>query len=150
MTPLAGRLVAEFPGRTPDELFRLAADIEGYPAFIPWCRSARVLREDGDERLVDNHFALGPAEMHFLSRAVARRPERLDIAAADGPFRSFRLIWQFQPIPGGCRVAAEYRVVFRSPLLQGLARLAVHEIERRVLKHFRARAAEVYGGAPAG
>jgi coenzyme Q-binding protein COQ10 len=150
MTPLTGRFAADFPRWSPDQLFRLAADIERYPDFIPWCKSARVLSEDGTERMVDNHFGIGPLDMHFLSRTVTRAPDSLDIAAADGPFQDFRLIWRFLPAATGCRVEADYQIAFRSPMLHGLAGIAIHEVERRVLKRFEERAAEVYGGGQPG
>lgn len=150
MKALNGHVSADFPGRSPDQLFRLAADIERYPDFIPWCKSTRVLCVDGAEQVVDNHFGIGPIDMHFLSRAVARAPDRLDIAAVDGPFTSFRLIWHFAAQESGCRVEAEYSLAFRSPMLQGLARLAIREVERRVMARFAQRAAEVYGAVQAG
>jgi len=150
MKPLTGRFAADFPNWSHEQMFRLAADIERYPDFIPWCKSARVLSEDGTERVVDNHFGIGLAEMRFLSRAVTLAPDSLDIAAIDGPFESFRLIWRFAPAETGCRIEADYQVAFRSPMLQGLASLAIHEVERRVLRRFEERAAEVYGGIQPG
>lgn len=148
MTALAGCFAADFPRWSCDQMFRLAADIERYPEFIPWCKSARVLSEDGGERVVDNHFGAGPVDMHFLTRSVAAQPHRLDIVASDGPFRSFRLIWTFTPAPGtgdGCRIEAEYELSLRSPILQGLARLMIGEVERRLLRNFEQRAAALYG-----
>lgn len=146
MKPLSGRFAADFPRWSPGQMFRLAADIERYPAFIPWCKSARVLSEDGVERVVDNHFGIGPVDMRFLSRAVTRAPDSLDIIAADGPFENFRLIWRFTAATTGCRVEADYEIAFRSPMLHGLAGIVIHEVERRVLRRFEERAAEVYGG----
>jgi len=143
---LSGAFSADFPRFRVDQMFAIADDIESYPRFIPWCRSARVLSRDGDAREVENHFGAGPADIAFRSHAEAQAPERLTITAVDGPFRRFSLVWTFTPLaPGGCRVRAEYVVEFRSHLLQGLARLTIREVQHRVLRKFRDRAAEIYG-----
>lgn len=146
MSAITGTIAADYPRHSCDELFALASDIEQYPRFLPWCKSVRVTRtgEDGI-REVDNHFGAGPADMAFRSRAIATPPNRLEITSDDGPFRRFVLIWSFTPrSEGGCRVRAEYVVEFRSGVLQGLARLGVHRVERSVLRRFRDRARTVY------
>lgn len=146
MAALRGGFSADYPRYSCDQLFALATDIESYPTFIPWCRSARVLSRDGAVREVDNRFGAGPADLGFRSRAVEDPPHRLAITSGDGPFRRFELIWSFTPLAGGgCRVRADYVVDFRSGWLQGLARLTVHEVERRVVRKFRDRARAVYG-----
>ncbi|HSV29863.1 MAG TPA: type II toxin-antitoxin system RatA family toxin [Candidatus Omnitrophota bacterium] len=142
---LSGGFSADFPRFTREQLFAIATDVERYPAFIPWCKSARVLMDDGGLREVDNHYGAGPADLAFRSRAVATPPDRLEITSTDGPFRRFSLTWTFTDLEQGCRVRADYVVDFRSGLLQGLARLTIREVERRVLKRFRDRAAELYG-----
>lgn len=147
MRPLAGAVSADFPDSDRARLFELAADIESYPGFIPWCRSARVLSRDGAVWEVDNHFGAGPVDVTFRSRAVPTPPERLEITSTDGPFRRFRLVWTFTPLPGGgCRVAADYAIEFRSPLLGLLGGLGAAEVARQTMARFRARAKSIHGG----
>ncbi|MGE5503320.1 MAG: type II toxin-antitoxin system RatA family toxin [Actinomycetota bacterium] len=136
----------DFPRLDAARLFALAVDIESYPQFLPWCRSARVRRRDGGVLDVDNHFGAGPLDVRFCSRAVAEEPTRLEITSEDGPFRRFRLVWLFEPqADGGCRVLADYELSLRSPLLQSLARLSMPELERKVARRFRDRARMLYG-----
>ncbi len=147
MAAIAGRVAIDFPAYSPDQMFALAADIERYPEFIPWCRSARVLSRDGGVWLVDNHFGAGPVDAGFRTRAVATPPERLEISAEQAPFRHFHLEWRFEPLAGGgCRVVARYDLAMRSPLLHGLARLAAPEAARKAIRRFEDRAATLYGG----
>lgn len=146
MLPVSGRVTADFPHYSAEQMFALAVDIERYPAFIPWCRRAQVLARDGDTLEVDNHFGAGPLDAAFRTRAVAHAPHRLEITADQSPFRSFRLEWLFEGLAGGgCRVVAEYAVVLRSPLLHGLARVAMPEASRKIIHRFQQRAAELYG-----
>ncbi|MBI5165632.1 MAG: type II toxin-antitoxin system RatA family toxin [Magnetospirillum sp.] len=127
-------------------MFDLAVDIERYPDFIPWCRRARILTRAEGRLGVDNAYGAGPIEVAFRSQAVFTAPERLEITAADGPFRRFRLLWLFVPLAdGGCRVRGDYAVEFRSALLQGVARMGAAEAERRMMATFRNRARRLYG-----
>lgn len=145
MLPVTGRVTAEFPHYSAEQMFALAVDIESYPHFIPWCRRARVLSRDGDVLEVDNHFGAGPLDAGFRTRATATPPHRLEITADQAPFRTFRLVWTFEPLPGGgCRVGAEYDLSLRSPLLHGLARMAMPEASRKIILRFQERAAALY------
>lgn len=148
MSAVTGRVTAEFPAFAREQMFGLAADIESYPEFIPWCRRARVLSRDGGVWQVDNHFGAGPIDAGFHTRAEPHPPDRLTITADQAPFRHFRLDWRFEALPGGgCRVVAEYDLSLRSPLLHSLARLAMPEATRKIIQRFRARADALYGGA---
>lgn len=153
MSAVTGQAAADFPRFSPDQLFALAVDIERYPAFIPWCRHARILSRapltsnDGDVLEVDNHFGAGPLDAGFRTHAVAHPPHRLEITADQAPFRHFKLVWHFQARPdGGCRVVAEYDLALRSPILHGLARIAMPEASAKIIRRFKEQAAALYGG----
>jgi coenzyme Q-binding protein COQ10 len=146
MEPVAGRFAADFPTHGCEQLFALAVDIERYPAFIPWCREARIVARHGAVLEVDNHFGAGPIDAAFRTRAMAEPPHRLEITSDQPPFRSFQLVWSFSPLgEAGCRVVAEYRMVLRSPLLHGLIRLTLPEAQRKIIQRFRDRAQAIYG-----
>jgi coenzyme Q-binding protein COQ10 len=143
---LVGRIGADFPRLDCAQLFALASDIESYPQFIPWCRSARIVDRQPGLWLVENHFGAGPVDVSFHTQARPAPPDELEITSEDGPFRSFRLVWRFTNLPGGGgRVRADYRISLKSPLLQGLAAFSMPEVERRVMRNFKDRAASVYG-----
>ncbi len=148
MAGVSGRVAADFAAFSCEQMFALAADIERYPEFIPWCRAARVLSRDGDVWRVENHFGGGPLDAMFRTQARPNPPHALEITSTDLPFRAFRLEWRFAPLPGGgCRVEAHYDISLISPLLHGLARLAMPEATRKIIDRFRARAVTLYGGA---
>ncbi|CCG41071.1 type II toxin-antitoxin system RatA family toxin [Magnetospirillum molischianum] len=145
--PLAGQWSLDFPTHSCEQLFNIAVDIESYPRFLPFCRTARIRHRHGNVLDVDNAFGAGPIQAHFQTRAVFDPPHRLEITSRQAPFTLFRLIWSFTPLPGGgCRVNAAYHVALRSSLLQSLARLSLPEFERRVLSGFRHQVSVVSGG----
>ena len=146
MAGLAGGWRVDFPRHDAEQLFALAADIESYPRFLPWCRSARILSRRDQAWEVDNVFGAGPVLAHFRSHAVFDRPHLLEITASEAPFRRFRLSWRFEPLgAAGCRVTAYYAMDLRSSLLAAMARMALPEMERKVVQRFKDRVRQVYG-----
>jgi len=146
MSPLTGRWRLDVPDHDCEQMFAIAVDIESYPRFLPFCRSARIRQRDDSVLEVENHFGAGPVQARFPTRAELDRPHRLEITSRAAPFHLFRLTWLFSPLPkGGCRVEARYQIELRSPLLHGLARFAMPEIEPSVLASFKRRIVEVYG-----
>jgi len=146
MRPLTGGWRVELPELSPAQIFALAVDIESYPRFLPWCRLARITRRGEGELEVENRFGAGPLLAGFHSTARFEAPDRLEITAKDGPFRSFRLLWRFEPLPPeGCRVIAQYSMELRSPLLHGMAALSLPGLEREVVSRFKGRVRAIYG-----
>lgn len=134
---------------TVEQVFSVASDVEGYPAFLPWCKAARVVHASADSRDVENRFGAGPFLFSFHTRAEADPPERLEITSHDIPFRLFHLIWTFSPQADGCRASATYDIELRSGLLQRMASLAAPDMERRLLSAFRRRVMRPWSRNPA-
>lgn len=135
----------DFPGRTPEQLFALAADIESYPRFVPWCIATRILRRHPDHWWCDNVFGAGPVRLRFHTRAEFDAPHAIDITSHDGPFRSFRLSWRFGALDAGSRVDVGFEMRFRSDIVGLLARVSLAEVERRIIAAFRRRAEQSCG-----
>ncbi len=145
MHPLTGGWRVDVPRHTPEELYALAVDIESYPRFLPWCQRAHVRKRDGDRLEVDNLFGLGPLQARFTSLAEQEPPHRLTISAHDGPFRHFKLVWDFEPLGEGCRVVARYEMALRSPMLHSMAAMTLPAMEHKVVQNFKERIRRVYG-----
>lgn len=142
---VAGEWRMEFAGRTPEQLFALAADIESYPRFVPWCIATRILSRHPDHWRCDNLFGKGPIRLRFHTRAEFDPPREIRIASHDGPFRTFRLVWRFAATAQGCRVVVGFDMAFRWDLVGLLARVSLPEVEQRIVSAFRGRAAQLYG-----
>ncbi|MHB1828993.1 MAG: SRPBCC family protein, partial [Steroidobacteraceae bacterium] len=68
----------------PDErsaLFDVAADVEGYPLFLPGWIDARIVRRAGEQCEAVQTIGLGPMRLRFRTQALLRRPERIDITS---------------------------------------------------------------------
>lgn len=86
---------------TTEQMFDLVNDVERYPEFLHWCRSARVDLIQGNT--VEATLDIGVLGFHqsFRTRNTLRRPERIGIDLVSGPFRRLRGEWRFVTAPGG-------------------------------------------------
>ena len=102
-----------------DAAFDIAADIERYPEFLRGCLSAKIVGRGADGIHVEQEVGFGAFRWKFSSTAVLRRPSRIDVTSRDDPFERFQMTWVISPIStGGCDVAVEATVEFRSSLVQ--------------------------------
>lgn len=133
----------------PGQLYDLAADIERYPEFLPWCYAARIRKRDGNTLTADLAIGFRMFRERFTSHVILRpeAPEglRIDTRNADGPFHHLESWWIFRPHPDGCEVEFFVDFSFRSKLLQATIELLFHEATRRMVAAFEARAQKLYG-----
>jgi len=135
---------------TPDQMYALVADVESYPAFLPWTAAARIrsTTDAGDHQVIlaDLVISFKVFRERFGSR-VTLWPglRRIDTSYIDGPFQHLDSIWTFAPAPGGCEVHFEVDFEFRNKLLQGAAGLFFNDAMQRVVRAFERRAGVLYG-----
>ncbi len=136
----------QFPGLLPCELFELVRDIESYPLFVPGCIETHIIRKHEDHWIVDNLFGFGPIRARFTTRATFSVPAALDIHSTDGPWRRFQMAWRFLPESDHCRVDCQAHLHFRSPVVAGLAGMAVSGMQASMVEAFEGRARTLLGG----
>ena len=81
----------------------------------------------------------------FTSRVELKRPERIDVTYAEGPFRHLNNHWVFLPHPRGCEIDFDVAFEFRSALLERLIGMLFDEAVRRMVAAFEKRAQALYG-----
>jgi coenzyme Q-binding protein COQ10 len=129
-----------------EQVFDVAADIERYPEFLRGWIAARIIRREAEVYYVEQTLGLGPMRVHFSSRAVVQRPQRIDVSSTDHPFRQFQLSWLVQANEaGGCRVSIITDMQLRSRLLQHAADASLAATVDDILGAFESRAFKLYG-----
>lgn len=135
-----------------DDMFRLVADVEKYPEFVPLCQQLHVR---GRKELDNGHTVL-VADMTvayklfketFTSR-VELMPEsrKIQVEYLDGPFRHLENVWTFEPTgEGHCDVGFFISYEFKSRALGSLMGVMFDKAFRKFSGAFEARADEVYG-----
>lgn len=130
------------------QMFDLVADVEGYPAFLPWCTGAEVLSRDGEWVTARLALRRAGASARFTTRNRLIAGECLEMRLLDGPFRSLEGRWDFTAIgEAGSRVALEMRFETASSLAGLLLGPAFEGACNQLVDAFGQRARQVYGAA---
>jgi len=131
---------------TQQQLFDLVADIERYPEFLPWCVGARIRERRQDVIVADLLIGFRMVRERFTSKVTLNRPNRIDVAYSEGPFRYLDNHWVFEPVgEGACRIDFFVDFEFRSRMLQKLIGVLFNEAVRRMVAAFEGRARQLYG-----
>ena len=128
------------------QMFDLVNDIEQYPAFLPHCKSARVLCR-GDSELV-GELCLGRAgiRQRFVTRNSLSPPEEIDMKLVEGDFSRFAAQWRFESLgESSCKVTLNMDFEFRSALVNFAVRGLFKDTASTMVDAMVARAAVVYG-----
>jgi coenzyme Q-binding protein COQ10 len=138
------------------EMFNLVADVEHYPAFVPLCRSLRVLdrRSVTEREVLTAHMTVAYklfAET-FTSRVTLDRPQQtIVVEYLDGPFRSLMNRWRFKDLPGGGSEVDFYIAYsLRSFALDLLVGSVFDRVYQRMVEAFEDRANVIYRKVIAG
>ena len=128
-----------------DLMYRVVADIEQYPKFLPWVVALRVLsraREaERDVLLAEMAVGYGALREKYTSRVVLDPVARaIDVAQTTGPFRQLENHWRFAPEGTGCRVDFSIVYEFKNRLLSVVAGAAFGRVYVAMADAFVARA----------
>jgi ribosome-associated toxin RatA of RatAB toxin-antitoxin module len=128
------------------EMFALVNDIEAYPQFLPWCRSARVHSRDPDEVRATIELARGGLQKSFTTCNRLQKDKMIEMRLVEGPFRHLDGFWRFDSLrENASKVSLDIDFEFSSRLL-GLALGPVFtQIVNTLVDSFQRRAVEVYG-----
>lgn len=131
---------------TPEEMYRLVADIESYPQFLPWCVAARIRRREGDVLFADLMIGFKLVRERFTSKVTLDQPgARIHVQYTDGPFHYLNNHWIFLPDGDGCVVDFFVDFEFRSKTLQKIMGVLFNEAVKRMVHAFETRAEQLYG-----
>lgn len=129
-----------------EQLFRLVAEVDKYPLFLPWCKAARITKREGNVFYADLVVAFRMFRERFTSKVTLLPPYGIDVAYIEGPFRYLNNHWRFEPAPdGGCIVDFYVDFEFRSKVLQNLIGMLFNEAVSRMIAAFESRARALYG-----
>lgn len=132
---------------SPEEMYRLVADVDRYPEFLPWCLGARIRKREGSVFWADLVIGFKMVRERFTSR-VELNPEgrRIDVSYTEGPFKYLNNHWIFEPGPDGGTVIDFYvDFEFRNRVLQSIMGALFGEAVARMVAAFEKRAHDLYG-----
>ncbi|MBU6260777.1 MAG: type II toxin-antitoxin system RatA family toxin [Burkholderiales bacterium] len=136
---------------SPREMYDLVTAVEDYPAFLPWCRSARVVERHGDGTTASIDLAYMGVHHSFTTRNVEVAGESVTLALVDGPFSMLDGTWRFIGLGSGeqggraCKIEFDLRYGFASRALESVLSPAFDKVANTFVDSFVRRAEVVYG-----
>ena len=128
-------------------MYALVNDIESYPDFLPWCRSAHILISEEDQLQASIAIAKGPLQKSFVTRNTGcARKTAIEIQLVDGPFRKLDGLWRFEALDEqASKVALSLDFEFSSRLLALSVGPVFQQIGNTMVDAFCRRARQLYG-----
>jgi ribosome-associated toxin RatA of RatAB toxin-antitoxin module len=127
-------------------MYALVADVESYPAFLPWCNDAVVNLRDGD--IVEGTLELhrGGLSKHFRTRNVLTENESISMDLVSGPFRTLSGGWRFQALgENGSKVMLELEFEFENKMTEMVLGRFFEDACNSLVDAFVQRAGLMYG-----
>lgn len=131
---------------TAEEMFSLVNDVESYPDFLPWCRSAEIRELGENEVEAGLEFSRGGLHRRFSTHNRLEPGRAIRMTLASGPFRVLEGDWSFRSLgEEGCKVALDLRFEFASRLLEAVFAPVFAEMMNSLVDAFVARARRLHG-----
>jgi coenzyme Q-binding protein COQ10 len=137
------------------DMFRLVADVERYPEFVPLC-TGLLIRDRlaaGDSEVLTCTMSVGykAVQESFGCEVVLHaQAQEITVRYLSGPFRALDNRWRFlAQTSGACDVHFFIAYEFRNMAFQLLAGAVFDRAFGRFVEAFRERADQVYGAPPA-
>ena len=130
---------------SPELMYRVVADVEHYPEFLPWCTALRVLSREkqGPREIVLAELVVGYKSLRerYTSRVeLDPGARRIDVKQTEGVFRALENHWRFAPEGRGCRVDFSISFEFKNRLLGVVADAVLAPVILKMSHAFEARA----------
>lgn len=128
------------------QMYALVDDIERYPEFLPWCRSAREQMRSADEVQGTLEMQRGPLHHSFTTRNRLQYGKMIEMRLIEGPFRHLEGFWRFAELgENASRVSLDLEYEFSNRLLQLAIGPVFAQITNTLVDAFCARARELHG-----
>jgi ribosome-associated toxin RatA of RatAB toxin-antitoxin module len=128
-------------------MYDLVNDVEAYPQFLPWCRSARVLGRDADEVRATLELAVGVVHKSFTTLNRLQKNKMIEVRLLQGPFQHLEGYWRFEALTeSACKVILDMDFEFSGRILAVALGPVFSQIVHTLVDAFVKRAHQVYGG----
>ncbi len=127
-----------------DLMYRVVAEVEHYPEFLPWVVGLRVKSRTEHEVIAEMMVGYKGFRERYTSR-VTLDPEhrRIDVEQTEGPFHHLANHWRFTPTEKGCEVDFAIDFAFKSRILGAVAGAAFEKALMKMTEAFEARARKI-------
>jgi ribosome-associated toxin RatA of RatAB toxin-antitoxin module len=127
-------------------MYALVDDIESYPEFLQWCRSARVISRDHDVVTAKLELAKGSLHKEFTTRNRLMPGKMIEIKLVEGPFHHLEGFWRFEALrEDACKVILDLEFDFNSKMVGLVVGPVFNQVANTLVDAFCKRASDLYG-----
>jgi len=124
-----------------ETIFKVIADIENYPTFLPWCIGARITQTNQLSDIFIQRAELIIAfksfrESFFSDIQLNRKNWTINIQSNNKPFKSLKGQWIIQEKDDHCEVSFEIKFEFKSMILEKLIGAVFFNAVKSIIKAF--------------
>lgn len=128
-----------------DQMYALINDIEAYPEFLQWCRSAKIIARDEDTITAKLELAKGGLHKEFTTRNRLMTGKLIEIKLVEGPFNHLEGFWRFEPLTeSACKVILDLDFDFKNSMLDIVMGPVFTQVANTLVDSFVSRARQVY------
>jgi ribosome-associated toxin RatA of RatAB toxin-antitoxin module len=128
-----------------EALYALIEDIESYPAFLPWCRSARVQTRTDERTVATLSVGLRGIKQSFTTENRNTPGKAIQMQLVEGPFKHFSAHWRLTPLgTHAARVEFTMAYAFSSRVMAKLLEPLFGQIADTMVDAFVRRADALY------
>lgn len=127
------------------QMFAVVDDVESYPLFLPWCKSAKVLSRSGDEVRARIEMARGSIHKSFSTCNRRQQDKMIEIRLLEGPFRHLEGFWRFDALgESACKVSLDMDFEFSNRVVGVALGPVFSQIANTLVDAFHKRATAIY------
>ena len=98
-----------------EQMYRLVNDVSSYPEFMDGCIGVEVVEHSDTSMLARLDLKKAGVKISFMTRNKLRAPETIEMTLEDGPFKTFRGLWEFKPLTDeACKLSLDLEFEFNN------------------------------------
>ncbi len=127
-------------------MFRLVADVERYPEFMPGCQKTELLGKGEDWMEARLTLGKGKISQTFATRNKLAAPAIMELDLLEGPFKRLHGLWTFTPLSEqACKVQLKLDFEFSNRLVAMAAGKLFEAAANQQVEALCKRAKLIYG-----
>lgn len=128
------------------DMYALVENIEAYPEFLPWCKSATVLERTDGRTVATLVIGVKGITQSFTTENLNRPAESIDLRLVEGPFKTFFAKWKFHRLnDSAAKIEFSISYTLSSGLFARVLAPIFDQIANTLVDAFISRAEVVYG-----
>ena len=129
-----------------EQMYALVDDIESYPEFLLWCRSASIISRDSDVVTAKLELAKGSVHKEFTTRNRLMPGKMIEMKLVEGPFHHLEGFWRFDALSeDACKVILDLEFDFSNKMVGLVVGPVFNQVANTLVDAFCKRASDLYG-----